>query len=225
MQHQPKDSSSVCKHLPLIKEDESFKKHSTDESLIRSLHRHYGKSQSFQYHPNCKNVSQNNAVSCLISKQSHFRHISGYQTDDSRTLEGEVLHLATKTRPANICMTAVKDYNPWYNDEEVVLRLGQRVKVLYKNKDRVYVTTKTGEAGYVPYNYVRPSCKLSYDPGCGHFSTHFVSGYTSASEYPTTSEARRHPRPAKSLHSIVDANGFSATQRRPTSRRPELCSD
>lgn len=232
--------------------------------------------------------------------------------------------MATKSKPANIRMTAVKDYNPCCN-EELVLRRGQRVMVLYKNNEWVYAMTKTGETGYVPYNYVRPSRKYAgyqsepeymadtdmYQSGydtdmpmtngstsyggartqigdmspsynirtgfrgspenqqynyqqqsqCSHHGYHqqqqqhhyhrttrlgsggsggysppasssprntttrFASGYTSAVEYPTTSDTRRHPRPAKSLHNILDASGSTVTQnvdRRPTEEKPEV---
>ena len=229
-----------------------------------------------------------------------------------------MLHLATKSRPANIRMTAVKDYTPCCS-EELILRRGQRVKVLYKNNDWVYAMTKTGDTGYVPYNFVRPSRKYngyqsepeymadtdvyqsgyetdmtmtvggnrrhgaasrvqiadmspsSYNvrngfrgspnhqhynykqqqkPHCSNHGSHqhhtahigsagyspvmesprnttvrFASGYTSAVEYPTSADTRRHPRPAKSLHNILDASGSPVTpnmSQRPTEEKPGL---
>ena len=203
-----------------------------------------------------------------------------------------MLRLATRNKPANIRMTALKDYSPCC-EEELVLRRGQRVKVLYKKNDWVYAVTKTGEAGYVPYNFVRPSRKYAgyqsepeyagetdcyqsgYDTdmpsmsggrrryggrrtqiedhipaysihtgfrespensipqqqqhgrgnGCSPPATttsrtghRYTSGYTSAVEYPTSPDSTRHPRPAKSLHSIMDAT--TTTDRRPTVGKP-----
>ncbi len=67
------------------------------------------------------------------------------------TFEEQILQHATDSRPANIIMTVLEDYNPRCR-EKLVLRKGQRVKVLYKNDNWVYAVTKIGEAGYVPYN-------------------------------------------------------------------------
>lgn len=324
-QQQRKDST-VCKHTALADADERCEKHPVDGGRIRCYHHAKPTSSSHHHHPNYENDSQQSAVSSSTSNESHSTQTSGYQTDDG-TFEGKLLHLASKGSPANIRMTAVKDYNPCCN-EELVLRRGQRVKVLYKNNDWVYAVTKNGEAGYVPYNYVRPSRKYAgyqsepeymadtdvyqsgYDtdmpmtgghrrrtgttrtqiedmthsynirtgfrgspdnqqynseqqqqPQCCHHgyrqppphhhgnrlesggsggysppviasprnsprnTTRFTNGYTSAVEYPTTTDVRRHPRPAKSLHNILDASGSLTVQnvnRRPTEGKPEL---
>ena len=291
-------------------------------------HHHHSKAANCSFHhpPNCENDSQKSATSSSTSGDSHSTNTSGYQTDDG-TFEGKMLHLATKSRPANIRMTAIKDYSPCCN-EELVLRRGQRVKVLYKNNEWVYAMTKTGETGYVPYSYVRPSRKYAgyqsepeymadtdvyqsgYDTdmpvssgsrryggtrtqiadasspaynirtgfrgspenqqynyqqqqqqqqqqqhqgypsqqqhlhhsrlGSGGSSNgyspptsttsrnparpqRFTSGYTSAVEYPTSSDARRHPRSAKSLHNILDASvPVPHEDRRPTEGKPEV---
>ena len=249
-------------------------------------------------HCNCENESQKSATCSSTSNESHTTdHTSGYQTEDDGSFESKMLRMATRSRPANIRMTALKDYSPCC-DEELALRRGQRVKVLYKNNDWVYAVTKNGEAGYVPYNYVRPSRKYagyqsepefmggetdyyqsgydtdipysggrryggssgartqigdviptysihtgfrespeSYVPhrhasrlGSGGSSSppmpppsarptpRFTSGYTSAVEYPT-SDTRRHPRPAKSLHSLA---GGSPVDRRPSVGKPAV---
>ena len=89
---------------------------------------------------------------------------SGYQTDDG----SKMLTLDNRSKPTNIRMTALKDYSPCCSGE-LALRRGQRVKVLDKKNDWVYVVTKHGEAGYVPYNFLRPSRKYA--------------GYQSESEY------------------------------------------
>ena len=251
-------------------------------------------------HSNCENDSQKSA-------ESHSTHTSGYQTDDG-TFEGKMLRMATRSKPANIRMTAVKDYNPCCN-EELALRKGQRVKVLYKNNDWVFCATKTGETGYVPYNFVRPSRKYAgyqsepeymadtdvyqsgydtdmpmsnrrrYGPprtqvgdriptysihtgfrespedhprqqygqrqyrqnqgstrlGSGGSSptsgpssripSRYASGYTSAVECPPSPDSRWHPRPARSLHSIVDADDTPpahTANRRPSEGKPGM---
>ena len=317
MTQQQRKEYTVRQHPALAEQDASFEKHPVDDGRI--FCHHHGKPTCNNFHhPNYENDSQKSAASSSTSNESHSTHTSGYQTDDG-TFEGKMLHLATKSRPANIRMTAVKDYNPCCN-EELVLRRGQRVQVLYKNNDWVYAMTKNGETGYIPYNYVRPSRKyagyqsepeymvdtdaypsgyetdlpmpgsnrkcgtrtqiedmspsfnirtgfrsspdnqqynsqLQQQPQCRHhryrqphhhgtrhesvgsgrytppvsaspWSTHrSTNGYTSAVEYPTTNDTRRHPRPAKSLHNILDAGGSPTVQsvdRRPTEGKPEL---
>ena len=234
----------------------------------RPQHSHYG-------HCTC---AENDSQQSSTSNESHSTQTSGYQTDDG-TFEGKMLRRATRERPANLRMTAIRDYNPCCN-EEMAVRKGQRIKVLYRNNDWVYVVTKSGEAGYVPYSYVRPSRKYAgyqsepemyheldmyqsgYDTDMpmpsrrGHrhqigdvvptYSVHtgfnggsptsklssvgsnspldgrraHVSGYTSAIEYPGSPESRRYPRPAKSLHSILDAS--SPQFYRPLERKPDI---
>ena len=247
------------------------------EEVPRS--RGYSK-QPGKLHCICENDTKSATVSSVNSNESHT---SGYQTDDG-TFEGKMLRHATRSKPANIRMTALKDYSPCCG-EELVLRRGQRVKVLYKKNDWVYAVTKTGEAGYVPYNFVRPSrkysgyqsegeyagetdyCQSGYDtdvPVSGgrrygartqiedvvpaysiHTHTAFrgspeehlsqrhgssssykngprhTNGYTSAVEYPTSPDSTRHPRPAKSLHSLVDSNvSPTGMDRRPSVGKP-----
>lgn len=211
---------------------------------------------------------------------------SGYATDDG-TFEGKLLRKASRDHPANIRMTAIRDYTPCCN-EELPVRKGQRVKVLYKNNDWVYALTKSGEAGYIPYSYVRPSRKYAgyqsepegnetdvYQSGydtdatvmssrsrrpqyhrgqisdmAPAFNVHtgftprssrenpsrsrlgsggsppeprrpHMSGYTSAIEYggDTYSQSRRYPRPARSLHNLVDT---SCRSPRPTECKPGI---
>lgn len=244
--------------------------------------RAYSSKQPGKLHCICENDSKSATGSSGNSNESHT---SGYQTDDG-TFEGKMLRHATRSKPANIRMTALKDYSPCCS-EELVLRRGQRVKVLYKKNDWVYAITKTGEAGYVPYNFVRPSrkycgyqsegeyagetdyCQSGYDtdaPASGQtrygartqigdvpaYSIHthttafrgspeehlsqrhgstgsynrsaprHTNGYASAVEYPPTSpDSSRHPRPAKSLHSLVDSNvSPTGMDRRPTVGKP-----
>lgn len=289
------DEPIVRKYPPMIDEEQDCTKHRdftrSQQSLARTHYHHH-------HHCNCENESQKSATCSSGSNDSHTTDLtSGYQTDDG-TFEGKMLRLATRSRPANIRMTALKDYNPCCN-EELVLRKGQRVKVLYKNNDWVYAVTKNGEAGYVPYNYVRPSRKYAgyqsepefvadtdcYQSGydtdmptsrrCGGrygiktqigdmppaYSVHtgfrespencvphrylprngsgdsppmtpvtplrpaprYTNGYTSAVEYPHSPESRRHPRPAKSMHSVADATAIgSPVDRRPSVGKPAV---
>ena len=77
-------------------------------------------------------------------------------------------------------MTAIRDYTPCCH-EELAVRKGQRVKVLYKNNDWVYAVTKSGEAGYIPYSFVRPSRKYagyqSEPEYCQETDATYQSGY------------------------------------------------
>lgn len=247
-----------------------------------SHHHHCNFCESSEYGATCGSVDSS--------------HTSGYQTDDG-TFEGKMLKRASRAKPANLRMTAIRDYTPCC-DEELAVRRGQRVKVLYKNNDWVYAVTKSGEAGYIPYSFVRPSRKYAgyqsepeycqggdayqsgYDtdmPVSGRsaggarryggsraqigdvvpvYSVHtgfrgngspdsrvivqsnhsspldhkqsFMSGYTSAVEYPAPGggEHRRHPRPAKSMHSILDSHASrsprSPRDHRPAERKPEI---
>ena len=113
------------------------------------------------------------------SAASTSTHTSGYQTDDG-TFEGKLLGRASQARPANLRMTAIRDYAPCCH-EELAVRKGQRVKVLYKNNDWVYAVTKSGEAGYIPYSFVRPSRKYagyqSEPEYCQDTDATYASGY------------------------------------------------
>ena len=182
-----------------------------------------------------------------------------------------MLSRATKERPANLRMTAARDYAPCCS-EELHVKRGQRVHVLYKEQDWVFALTKSGDSGYLPYSCVRPSRKYGgyqSEPECtqdidyasgydtdipldrsravvGHrthqigdvnpvSSVHqgfrrvgsgsprggrkpSVDGYLSAvEEYPSSPGYMQHPRPAKSLHSVVDSPSS------PKSYRPAEC--
>ncbi len=289
------DEPIVRKHPPLVEENEDDCTKPPRGRAFSSVQQTRG----HQHHCNCENDSQKSATCSSTSNDSHSTgHTSGYQTDDG-TFEGKMLRLATRSKPANIRMTALKDYNPCCS-EELVLRKGQRVKVLYKNNDWVYAVTKTGQAGYIPYNYVRPSRKYGgyqsepeyaadtdfyqsgYDtdmPGAGrrvryggaktrigdyvpNYSIQtgfrespescvpqrrverlgsggsggsggysppagpprrYTNGYASAVEYPSCSDSRRHPRPAKSLHSLADSVGTQhCMDRRPSVGKPGM---
>ena len=239
--------------------------------------------------PSHYNGGENDSQQSSASNESHSTGTSGYATDDG-SFECKMLLRASRDRPANLRMTAIRDYVPCCH-EELAVRKGQRVKVLYKNNDWVYAVTKAGEAGYIPYSFVRPSRKYAgyqsepeyyhdndvyqsgYDTDMsasrhrgGHrtqigdvvptYSVHtgfrgsptsrnaqfrragsnayldggsrsHVSGYTSAVEYPHSPESHYHrhhhgPRPAKSLHSILDASSPPHNAIRPTEQKPDF---
>ena len=111
--------------------------------------------------------------------QSHYHGGSGYVTDGDGAFEAQLLQRATRDRPANLRMTAVRDYAPCCN-EELAVRKGQRVKVLYRNHDWVFAVTKHGQQGFLPFSYVRPSRKYSgyqSEPEITRIDDAYVSGY------------------------------------------------
>ena len=106
-------------------------------------------------------------------------HRSGYVTDGDGAFESQLLQRATRERPANLRMTAVRDYAPCCN-EELAVRKGQRVKVLYRNHDWVFAVTKHGQSGFLPFSYVRPSRKYGgyqSEPEITRIDDPYLSGY------------------------------------------------
>lgn len=156
--------------------------------------------------------------SSSASMGSHSTHTSGYHTDDG-TFEGKLLGKATRSRPANITMTSIRDYSPCCH-EELAVRKGQRVKVLYKNNDWVYAVTKAGEAGYIPYSFVRPSRKYagyqSEPEYCQDTDATYASGYDT--DMPVSSGRVLRTQvgdvPMYSLHT-TGFNGSSPESKRP----------
>lgn len=194
---------------------------------------------------------QQSVPSSSASTGSHSTHTSGYHTDDG-TFESKLLGKATETRPANLRMTAIRDYAPCCH-EELAVRKGQRVKVLYKNNDWVYAVTKSGEAGYIPYAFVRPSRKYagyqSEPEYCQDTDATYASGYdtdmpvssargrlisTYATGYDTdmpvpSSRGRVHRTqigdvPLYSLHTNGFAGGGSPEMKRPQEGQRKIVS-
>ena len=184
-------------------------------------HRHRGV-HDHTLSPPHRHVEHDQHSAGSTSNDSGTTHTSGYQsgyqsgyaTDDG-TFEGKMLCRATHDRPANLRMTAIRDYTPCCN-EELTVRKGQRVKVLYKNNDWVYALTKTGEAGYIPYSYVRPSRKYAgyqSEPD-GNDTDVYQSGYDTDA---TVMAGRRRPQyhrgqvsdmaPAYSVHTGFNPHG------------------
>ena len=150
---------------------------------------------------------------------SYFPTQSGYATDDNASFESKLLQKATPSSPANLKMTVIRDYTPCCN-EELAVRKGQRVKVLYRRNDWAFAVTKNGAHGYIPYSYCRLSRRYSYartdveesgnetdstilGPEEGsrpfaysrrHQSQHHLNGYVSCSEsFPSPQHSRRSP--------------------------------
>lgn len=92
---------------------------------------------------------------------SYFPAQSGYATDESVSFESKLLSRATQSSPANLKMTVIRDYTPCCS-EELAVRKGQRVKVLYRKNDWAFAVTKNGAQGYIPYSYCRLSRRYSY---------------------------------------------------------------
>ena len=168
-------------------------------------------------------TSNDSATTHTSGYQSGYQ--SGYATDDG-TFEGKMLRKASRDRPANLRMTAIRDYTPCCN-EELPVRKGQRVKVLYKNNDWVYALTKSGDAGYIPYSYVRPSRKYagyqSEPEAYGNNTDVFQSGYDTDA---TVMSSHRQPQghhqgqtsgmvQAHSVHSGFTPHGSRTNPRRP----------
>ena len=150
---------------------------------------------------------------------TYFPAQSGYATDDNASFESKLLQRATPSTPANLKMTVIRDYTPCCN-EELAVRKGQRVKVLYRRNDWAFAVTKNGAKGYIPYSYCRLSRRYSYartdveesgnetdstilgpDEGSRpfgysrhHQSQHHLNGYVSCSEsFPVPQYNRRSP--------------------------------
>ena len=117
-----------------------------------------------------RSQQSNDSGQSFQSKSSGYA--SGYMTDDSTTTE---LRRATQTNPASVIMTVVKDYRACCG-EEMTVKKGQRVKVMYRQGDWAYAVSKHGGKGFIPYSFVRASRKYA------------GSGYTSEPDGPS----RRH---------------------------------
>ncbi|KAI6661250.1 hypothetical protein LOD99_10120 [Oopsacas minuta] len=65
---------------------------------------------------------------------------------------------STPDNPASLRMTVVKDFQATGPDN-ISVRRGQRVRVLYKLGDWLWAELKGGEGGYIPYSHCRLSKK------------------------------------------------------------------
>lgn len=153
--------------------------------------------------------------------QSEYGGPSGY----SGGLETQMLARATKDRPANLRMTAIRDYSPGCN-EELSVRKGQRVRVLYRNHDWVFAVTKHGSSGFIPFTYVRPSRKYNgyqSEPEIARVDESYVSGYdTDATSFPFPPQQplRQLPRTTRQPASSPQAYTINTSCRRVGSGSP-----
>ena len=108
-----------------------------------------------------RSQQSNDSAHSFQSKSSGYQ--SGYMTDDS-SVEGKLLRKASSSNPANVIMSVEKDYNATCGEEMTVKR-GQRLKVLYRQGDWAFAVSKHGPKGYVPYSYLRLSRKYGSASG------------------------------------------------------------
>ena len=188
--------------------------------------------------------SQPGSTGSNSSGGSRSTHTSGYQSEsqtgyatDDGSFESQILRRATKERPANLRMTAIRDYAPCCN-EELSVRKGQRVRVLYRNHDWVFAVTKHGSNGFLPYSYVRPSRKYSGYQSEPEFCRDdaYMSGYdtdaTASQAYPPVFTHTRRPEvpPSYSINTgcrrvdsgspvqtqVIDNSGYMSSIEGPT---------
>ena len=172
--HNPPSTANAAGSNSPIQQKDSQHSHASSHTLSSPVsHSHlHG-----YVHRSCGKGSQRSIGSA--SNESQSTQTSGYQTDNG-TFEGKVLHRASRDRPTNLRMTAIRDYNPSCK-EELAVRKGQRVKVVYKENDWVFAVTKSGGAGYIPFYLVRPSRKYggyqSEPKFCNDHNVHTYYGY------------------------------------------------
>ena len=90
---------------------------------------------------------------------STTRHKQGKRTvriNESRfihdTLIEEKIRMASLEKPANIRVKVTQTYEP-VDDEELKVRKGNCVKILYQQNDWVYVVDSSGNEGFIPFCY------------------------------------------------------------------------
>ncbi|XP_019848711.1 PREDICTED: uncharacterized protein LOC100631941, partial [Amphimedon queenslandica] len=174
---------------------------------LRSAYSHHGDIRAVVVPQQCNNcgASSSSGACCrgVPPPPTPSYGGSGYQSEYggygsyAGGFETQILARATKDRPANLRMTAVRDYSPGCN-EELSVRKGQRVRVMYRNHDWVFAVTKHGSSGFIPFSYVRPSRKYNgyqSEPEIARVDEPYVSGYdTDATSFPFPPQPQfRHP--------------------------------
>lgn len=153
-----------------------------------------------------RSQQSNDSAHSFQSKSSGYA--SGYATDDNSP-EGQLLSRATRSNPACVIMSVVKDYEACCA-EEISVKKGQRIKVLYRQGDWAFSQTKQGEKGFVPYSFIRVSRKYG------------SSGYASEGEgcrrgrscgYETDPGYRTRPSRSHADGTSI-ASGFTTYERR-----------
>ena len=74
---------------------------------------------------------------------------AGFKTE---TLIERKIRAATLAKPANIRVKVTQSYDP-VDKEELKVRKGHYVKILYQQHDWVYVVDSTGNEGFIPFCY------------------------------------------------------------------------
>ena len=154
-----------------------------------------------------RSQQSNDSGQSYQSKSSGYA--SGYMTDDSMSSEGQLLRRATQTNPASVIMTVIKDYQACCG-EEMSVKKGQHVKVMYRQGDWAYAVSKHGSKGFIPYSFIRVSRKYT------------GSGYASEPEGPS----RRHlsgyetdPGISRTRHRLDSSSTITSATYRSMSRK------
>ena len=187
---------------------------------LRSAYSHHGDIRAVVVPQQCNNCgSSSSGVCCRGAPPPPPPSYggSGYQSEYggygsyAGGFETQILARASKDRPANLRMTAVRDYSPGCN-EELSVRKGQRVRVMYRNHDWVFAVTKHGSSGFIPFSYVRPSRKYNgyqSEPEIARVDEPYISGYdTDATSFPFPPQpqlrqpSRHGPAPSPQSYTI-----------------------
>ena len=72
------------------------------------------------------------------------------------TLVEKKIRAASLAKPANVRVKMLQEYEP-VNDEELSVRKGQHVKILFQQNDWVYVVDSSGNEGFIPYCFCSTS--------------------------------------------------------------------
>lgn len=76
-------------------------------------------------------------------KEAGFKH---------ETLVERKIRVASLAKPANVRVKIKQSYEP-IDREELKVRKGQHVKILYQQNDWLYVVDSSGSEGFIPYHY------------------------------------------------------------------------
>lgn len=80
---------------------------------------------------------------CVRINESGFKH---------ETLIERKIRAATLAKPANIRVKVIQSYDP-IDQEELKVRRGHYVKILFQQNDWVYVVDSSGNEGFIPFCY------------------------------------------------------------------------
>lgn len=94
-------------------------------------------------------LKNGSAVNHKQVKRSVRINESGFKHE---TLIERKIRAATLAKPANIRVKVIQTYEP-VQKEELKVRKGHYVKILYQQNDWVYVVDSSGNEGFIPYCY------------------------------------------------------------------------